>query len=139
MGQSIETQVEFVSLDRHDVEYWMLHEGKRYEEHTQYSEITHKARKKIADAQPGDIIEVVWDYDADLYPIVEARRITGSPEETVRLLTEQVAELEKVLFEIPHIMRQASDAVRGDRYEESRRVIHSVALAIENSFPKREV
>ena len=30
-------------------------------------------------------------------------------------------------------------ADNGDRYEESRRVIHSVALAIENSFPKRKV
>lgn len=104
-----------------------------------YSEpLQKRAEKALQGAQPGHVVEIEIDYNG-YNGIVDARRVTDTPEDNIRVLTEQVAELEKVLFEIPHIMRQASDAVRGDRYEESRRVIHSVALAIENSFPKREV
>lgn len=131
MGTSVETEVEFVKLDRHDVQYWMLHEGKRYDDEPVWSEITHKARKKIADAQPGDIIEVVWDYDASQYPIVAARMVSGSAEEGVRLLTERLARLETILTGLPDVIRRSADSVSGERYEEARRTHHAVALAVE--------
>lgn len=138
MGDSVETEVEFVRLDRYEVEYWMLHEGKRYEDETRISDITHRARKKIKDADEGDIIEVVWNYDAASYPIVDARIVTGSTEEAVKLLTERVEALESVLSNLPRTIRLAADSVRGDRYEESRRVLHAVALAVEHSIPKKK-
>lgn len=132
MGNSVETQVEFVKLDRYAVQYWMLHNGKRYDDAPVWSDITHKARKKIADAKPGDIIEVVWNYDAASYPIVEARMITGSPEEEVRLLSERVKALEDTFVGLPKAMRRAANEIRGDRYEETQRVVAAMILAIES-------
>lgn len=136
MGDSVETEVEFVNLDRYDLEYWMLHEGKRYEEEPRISEITHRARKKIKDAEEGDIIQVVWNYDARGYPIVEAKMITGSAEEQVRLLTERVETLVAVIDGIPDVIRKAADAVGGDRYEEAKRVQHAVARALEDHIQR---
>ena len=131
MGLSVETQVEFVALGRYDVEYWMLHDGKRYEDDSTVSDITAKARKKLENAQPGDIIEVVWDYNASSYPIVQAKVITGSAEEQVKLLEARVAFLEDTLIGLPKAMRRAVEEYRGDRYEESKSVATAMVLAVE--------
>lgn len=141
MGKSIETNVKFVSLDRYVLTYIRDFDTPYPSEDD--SEIDHRARKKIADCSEGDIVEVVWDYDSDSYPIVAARKVTGSAEELVRLLTERVARLEAILAGLPDVIRKASDEVRGDRYEDTKRIHHAVALAIEahierDGRPKQE-
>lgn len=134
MGKSIETNVKFVSLDRHSLTY--IRDIDTPHPTEDYSDIDHRARKKIADCAEGDIIEVVWDYNADSYPIVEARRVTGSAEEGVRLLTERVAALEGILKDLPTIIRSAADEVRGERYEDTKRIHHAVAMKIETRVKK---
>lgn len=95
MGTSSETRVKFVSLDRYDLTY--VQDFDTPYPHEESSGITHKARKKLEGANHGDIIEVVWDYDTPMYDIVQARLITGSPEDQVRILTERVERLEDIL------------------------------------------
>ena len=131
MGLSVETQVEFVALGRYDVEYWMLHDGKRYEDDSTVSDITAKARKKLENAQPGDIIEVVWDYNAASYPIVQAKVITGSAEEQVKLLEARVAFLEDTLIGLPKAMRRAAAQYRGERWSEAQEVAMAMVVAVE--------
>lgn len=95
MGTSSETRVKFVSLDRYDLTY--VRDIDTPYPHEESSEITHKARKKLEGAKPGDIIEVVWDYDTPLYDIVWARLITGSSEDEIEKLNARVDRLEAIL------------------------------------------
>lgn len=94
MGLSVEQEVVFGGLDRHEVRWRQQYEG---DEDWTWSDITAKAKKKIQGANVGDIIEVVFDYNASSYPIVQARLITGSADEKIRALEERVLALEAKL------------------------------------------
>lgn len=135
MGYSVPLEIVFGEVRRHELKW-----RQTYDEPNDWawSEITAKARKKLADAKEGDLIEVVFNYDDSIYPVVEARRITGSPEEAVKLLSARVEALETILDELPDLMRRSADSVSGDRYEDSKRVIHAVAMKIQMENEKRK-
>ena len=100
MGQSIETRVRVVAFQdvfkTADLEY-VRHE--EYPDDTEVSSLTPKAAKALKGTQPGDIVEVVWDYDIErpVYPIVQARRITGTTEARVEELEAEVKRLREAL------------------------------------------
>ncbi len=92
MGQSIETRVRVVAI-RDGFGYPVLEyvQHEEYPDDTEISSLTPKAAKALKGAQPGDIVEVVWDYNIEggrygVYPIVKARRITGTLEARVEAL-----------------------------------------------------
>lgn len=119
MGQSIETRVRVVAFQdvfkTADLEY-VRHE--EYPDDTEVSSLTPKAAKALKGAQPGDIVEVVWDYDIEggrygVYPIVKARRITGTTEARVEALEAEVKELREALHILAG-MTGNGDALRSE-------------------------
>ena len=135
MGSSGLRPVTFLERDRYQIKFFE-HENGESEDDAGWTDITHKALKKLEAAESGDIIEIDISYDARGYPIVDARRVTGSAEELVRLLSERVARLEAIVAGLPEIIRAATDEIRGDRYEDSKRVHHAVAMAIEQQIAR---
>lgn len=131
MGNSIPLRAIFIEMDRHEVLWVDKDDPKPTRENAQWSDITHRAKKRLEECVEGDEIEIVLNYDASSYPIVEAKRVTGSAGELVRLLTERVERLEAILKGLPDVIRTSTDAVSGERYEEARRTHHAVALAVE--------
>lgn len=85
MGTSHETVVVFEELERGHVTI------AQYPDEPYSYPITSKAAKALKDAKKGDKIEVVWDYDSDSYPIIAARRITGTLEDRVARLEAALA------------------------------------------------
>ena len=79
MGQSIDTRVTITDIDlrRNEVTY---RQHPQYPDDTVTSELRPKAAKALRGAEVGDEIVIVLDYDAILYPIIKARRITGTLE-----------------------------------------------------------
>jgi hypothetical protein len=136
VGNSIPHRAIFFEMDRHEVLWVDAEDPAPTRVNAQWSDITHRAKKRLEGAEPGDEIEIVLNYDASSYPIVEAKRITGSAEEGVRLLTERVAALEGILKDLPTIIRAAADEVRGERYEDTKRVHHAVAMKVETRVKK---
>jgi len=102
MGQSIETVVRVVTIEK---DYWGRHQL-TYVQHEEYpndeatSELAKKAAKALKGVQPGDRVEVVWDYDMAMYPIVKARRLTGTLEARVEALE---AALKAAGIDIPEL------------------------------------
>ncbi len=135
MGYSVPLEIIFGGLERAELKWRQTYDDP---DDWAWGPITHKARKKLKDAEVGDVIEVVFNYDDSLYPIVEARRITGSAEELVKVLSARVSELETFLYELPDLMRRAADSVSGDRYEDSKRVVHAVAMKLQTENEKRK-
>lgn len=131
MGNSIPLRAIFIEMDRHEVLWADKDDPKPTRENAQWSDITHRAKKRLEECVEGDEIEIVLNYDASSYPIVAARAVSGSVEEGVRLLTERLARLEAILTGLPDVIRRATDSVSGERYEEARRVHHAVSLAVE--------
>lgn len=93
MGQSVETRVRVVSLTRrnHGTPELVYVQHEQYPDHLSDSYLTPKAYKALKGAQPGDFVDVVWDYDIEggkygAYPIVKAKRITGTLESRVEAL-----------------------------------------------------
>lgn len=88
VGKSIETRVRVIefskTLYREAAELKFIRYA-AYPNEEDSSYVTPKAAKALKGVQPGDVVEVVWDYDVEggrygVYPIVKARRITGSLE-----------------------------------------------------------
>ena len=100
MGQSSETRVRVVAIHEGfgypELEY-VRHE--EYPDDTESSALLKKAAKALKGVEPGDIVEVVWDYDIErpVYPIVQARRITGTTEARVEELEAEVKRLREAL------------------------------------------
>lgn len=104
MGLSMETRVRVHAIHNDE---WRKYPELEYIPHEEYPEsvsespLSKKAYKVLKDAEPGDFVEVVWDFDSEnpsyFYPIVEARIITGSLEERVDELEKKIAELEEKL------------------------------------------
>lgn len=92
MGRSVETRVRVVSLtETHRAPELVYVRHEEYPDDLSDSYLTPKAYKALKGVEPGDIVEVVWDYDIEtgkygVYPIVKARRITGSLEARVEAL-----------------------------------------------------
>lgn len=101
MGRSAETRVRVVTLEadyRGGAELgYVQHE--EYPNEVEHSAVTPKAYKALKGAQPGDIVEVVWDFDIErpVYPIVKARRITDTTEARIEALEARVEALEAAL------------------------------------------
>lgn len=91
MGQSIETVVRVVALRndgymRHPELDFVQHEGFVDADDVESSALFKKAYKALKGVEPGDRVEVVWDFDHPVYPIVRARRLTGTLEARVSAL-----------------------------------------------------
>jgi hypothetical protein len=98
MGQSVETRVRVVSFlhpsyAKHPELEHVRHE--EYPDETDISPVSKKAAKVLRKAKPGDLVEVVWDYDIEgpgyTYPIVKARLLD------LDLLKERVEKMEQWL------------------------------------------
>lgn len=98
--------------------------------------LSKSAQKALKGAKAGDIVEIEFDYNRFPASIPRARRVTGTPAEQIRLLTERVETLVAVIDGIPDVIRKAADAVGGDRYEEAKRVQHAVARALEDHIQR---
>ena len=102
MGCSSETIVRVVEVRkdyRNNSELvYVPHEA--YPNDTETSGLTKKAAKALEGVQPGDRVEVVWNYDDDFYPIVKARKITGTLEARVEALE---AALKAAGIDIPEL------------------------------------
>lgn len=88
MGCSSETVVRVVSIEKdyRGVPELTYVQHEEYPNDTVTSVLLKKAAKALKGAMPGDRVEVVWDYDMPYYPIVEARRITGTLQARVEAL-----------------------------------------------------
>lgn len=62
-------------------------------------DLTPRARKALVGAEVGDRIAIVIDWKTG-HTIVRVRRITGSIEEELRLLTERLNEAERLIDEL---------------------------------------